>query len=150
MTHAVTLRPATSADSKFAFQVWKAAMQPYIEATWGWDDEWQCRRQQEEFTALPYQIIEADGQPIGTLVIKHALDHIYLSGLYLLPEHQRLGHGSRILEELLAERRTHNLPIRLRVLKVNPQARRLYERLGFVAIDEEEHFVVMEKEENYV
>ncbi len=120
-------------------------MQPYIEATWGWDENDQRRRQQKEFAALPYQIIEADGQPIGTLIVKRLPDHIYLSGLYLLPEHQRCGHGSRILNGLLAEGQAQGFPVRLRVLRVNPQARRLYERMGFVAADEEDHLVVMEK-----
>ena len=66
---AVTLRPAADADGAFAFQVWKAAMQPYIQATWGWDENGQRRRQQEEFDALSYQIIEAGGQPVGTLFV---------------------------------------------------------------------------------
>ena len=141
----VTLRPAAIADSAFAFQVWKAAMQPYIEATWGWDENWQRQRQQEEFAAMPYQVIEAAGQPIGTLIVKHAPGHIYLSGLYLLPEHQRQGFGSYILRKLFAEGQAQGLPVRLRVLRVNPQARRLYERMGFAAIEEEECFVMMEK-----
>lgn len=144
----VTLRPATPADGGFAFHVWKAAMQPYIENTWGWDDDWQRQRQQEEFSSSPYQVIEAGGQPLGTLIVRHSPDHIYLSGLYLLPEHQRLGHGSYILAGLLAEGQAHHLPVRLRVLKVNPQARRLYERLGFVAVSEEDNFAVMEKAPN--
>ena len=142
---AETLRPAAASDSAFAFWVWKAAMQPYVEATWGWDENDQRRRQQEEFDALSYRVVEADGEPIGTLIVKHAPDHICLSGLYLLPEHQRCGRGSRILEGMLAEGQAQGLPVRLRVLRVNPQARRLYERMGFVAIDEEEHFAVMEK-----
>ena len=120
-------------------------MEPYIEATWGWNENSQRQRQQEEFAASPHQIIEVLGQPIGTLIVKQTPDHIYLSGLYLLPDHQHQGFGSRILEGLLAQGQTHNLPIRLRVLKVNPQARHLYERMGFVAIDNEECFVGMEK-----
>ena len=120
-------------------------MRPYIEATWGWDENDQRRRQQEEFVALPYEIVEANGQPIGTLIVKRTLSHFYLSGLYLLPEHQRQGYGSRLLEGLLAEGQAHHLPVRLRVLRVNPQARRLYERMGFAAVDEEECFMVMEK-----
>ena len=145
MTLAATLRPATSADCEFAFQAWKAAMQPYVEATWGWDESSQRRRQQEEFAALPYQIVEAAGQPIGTLIVKYSPDHIYLSGLYLLPEHQRRGYGSHILKGLLVEGQAHRLPVRLRVLRVNPQARRLYQRLGFAVAGEEDHFIVMEK-----
>lgn len=148
MTNAVTLRPVTTADSTFAFQVWKAAMQSYIEATWGWDENAQRLRQQKEFAATPPQIIEAGEQPIGTLIVRHAPDHIYLSGLYILPEHQHCGYGSHILEGLLTQGQAQHLPIHLRVLKVNPQARRLYERLGFVAVSEEDNFAVMEKAPN--
>ena len=150
MTSAVTLRPATPADAEFAFQVWKAAMKAYVDAAWGWDENDQRRRQQEEFTANPPQIVEADGQAVGTLIVKHDPGHIYLSGLYLLPEYQRQGCGSRILEGLLAEAQEHHLPVRLRVLKANPQARSLYERMGFAVTDEEEHSIVMEKVGNYV
>jgi ribosomal protein S18 acetylase RimI-like enzyme len=145
MTNAVAVRPATTTDGAFAFQVWKASMAAYVDATWGWDENAQRQRQQEEFIAAPPQIIEVGGQPIGTLIVKHEADHIYLSGLYLLPEHQRCGYGSHILKGLLAEGQAHNLPVRLRVLRVNPQARHLYERMGFVAAEEEKSFVVMEK-----
>ncbi len=141
----MTLRPARTADAEFAFHVWKASMEAYVDATWGWNESLQRQRQQEEFAAGAYQIIEAEGRPIGTLIVRYTPDHIYLSGLYLLPESQRQGYGSHILERLLAEGQAHHLPVRLRVLKANPQARRLYERLGFAAINEEEHFVVMEK-----
>ena len=34
----VALRPATSADSEFCFQLHKAAMGEYITAIWGWDE----------------------------------------------------------------------------------------------------------------
>ena len=120
-------------------------MQPYIQAAWGWDEDNQRRRQQEKFAVRPYQIIEADGKPIGTLIVQYTSDHIYLSGLYLLPEHQRCGYGSRVLEGLLAEGQAHHLPVRLRVLRVNPQAKRLYERMGFVTAGKEDKLAVMEK-----
>lgn len=123
-------------------------MQQYIEMTWGWDEDSQIQRQQAEFAKFfdpHYQIIEATGQPIGTFIVNRHFDHIYLVGLYLLPEYQRQGIGSTILRELISEAQLHNVPIKLRVLKVNSQARRLYERLGFIAIDENElPFTVME------
>jgi ribosomal protein S18 acetylase RimI-like enzyme len=139
------LRPATTADCEFAFQVWKAAMEPYIEATWGWNENSQRQRQQQEFAVSPHQIIEFADRPIGTLIVKYPSDYIYLSGLYFLPAYQRQGFGSRILEGLLAQGQAHHLPVCLRVLKVNPQAQHLYQRMGFAVTDEEEKFVVMEK-----
>lgn len=141
----IDLRPATDADRDFAFQVWKAAMQQYVEATWGWNEASQLQRQQEEFDVATYQIVKIAGQSAGTLITKHHPDHLYLSGLYLLPEHQRQGIGSQVLASLLAEARVQDKIIRLRVLKQNSQAQRLYERMGFVVTDEtEEDFIGME------
>ena len=120
-------------------------MQEYVEATWGWNEDSQFRCQQEEFDLATYQIIMIAGQSAGTLIIKRHPDYLYLSGLYLLPEHQRQGIGSQVLARLLAEARVQSKIIRLRVLKVNPQAQRLYERMGFIATDEaEEDFICME------
>jgi len=54
--------------------------------------------------------------------------------LYIAKEFQRRGFGTRLLKRLLEEARGSNLPIRLRVLAVNP-AKALYERLGFVVVE---------------
>ncbi len=141
----IDLRPATVTDRDFAFQVWKAAMQQYVKATWGWNEASQLQRQQEEFDVVTYQIVRIAEQSAGTLIIKRHPDHLYLSGLYLLPEYQRQGIGSQVLASLLDEARVQSKIIRLRVLKVNPQARRLYERMGFVVTDEtEQDFICME------
>ncbi len=141
----VKLRPATILDNDFAFHVWKTSMQQYVEMTWGWDEDSQIQHQQAEFVASHYQIIEVAGQSVGTLIVNRYPDHMYLSGLYLLPQYQRQGIGSTIMRELFAEAQSHNVPIRLRVLNVNSQARRLYERLGFIATDESKlPFTVME------
>lgn len=144
MAITLTLRPATTADGAFAFHVWKAAMEAYVDMAWGWDETWQRQNQQKEFVSRLHKIIEARGQPIGTLITEYASDHLYLAGLYLLPEYQRQGYGSCVLERLLAEAQAQYLPVRLRVLKVNPLARRLYERAGFIPVGEEEVFTIME------
>ena len=121
-------------------------MELYIDATWGWDGSAQRQRQQEEFAASTYQVIEVAGHSVGTCIIRRQPDCFYLSGLYLLPEYQGQGIGSLVLESLLSEGQAHGLPIRLRVLKVNPKAQRLYERHGFTVTDETDiDFVVMEK-----
>lgn len=144
----VQLRPAAISDRGFAFHAWKTAMKEYVEATWGWDEAAQVERQRAEFDELfdpHYQIIEVTGHPAGTLIVNRHPDHLYLSGLYLLPHYQRQGYGSQILRGLLSEAQSQNIPIRLRVLRVNQQAHYLYERLGFSAIDESElPFTVME------
>ena len=49
-------------------------------------------------------------------------------------EYQRRGIGSKLVERLLAEARSARLPLRLRVLRVNP-AFRLYQRMGFRVVE---------------
>ena len=121
-------------------------METYIDATWGWDENTQRQRQQEEFAAYTYQVIEVAGQSVGTCIVRREPDCFYLSGLYLLPEYQGRGLGSLVLQSLLSEGEAHKLPIRLRVLRVNSHAQRLYERHGFTVTDETEiDFIVMEK-----
>ena len=140
------IRCSVPDDSEFAFQVWKAAMEQYIDATWGWDEDVQRERQKQEFAMMAHQIIEVADQPVGTCIVERQPDHFYISGLYLLPKHQNQGIGSQVINLLSSEAKAHNLPARLRVLNANPAARRFYERHGFVVIDETENsFMIMEK-----
>jgi GNAT superfamily N-acetyltransferase len=54
--------------------------------------------------------------------------------LFILPAHQGQGVGRHLVENLIAEAAHAGLPIRLRVLRVNP-ARLFYEKLGFVVTE---------------
>jgi GNAT superfamily N-acetyltransferase len=51
--------------------------------------------------------------------------------LFLLPEYQGQDIGRRCLRLVMDEARRLGLPVRLRVLKVNPRALAFYQRLGF-------------------
>ncbi len=92
---------------------------------------------------VPHRIIEWQGQPIGILALQKLPGWIMLNRIFLLPGAQRRGIGTRIMGEILKSASAQRLPVRLRVLKVNP-ARRLYERLGFVVTEETETHYSME------
>jgi ribosomal protein S18 acetylase RimI-like enzyme len=70
--------------------------------------------------------------------------HIQLHQLFILPEYQRRGIGSGLLEDLLTEAGQSGLPVRLRVLRVNP-AKGLYERYGFRVTSEEPERFYMQR-----
>jgi ribosomal protein S18 acetylase RimI-like enzyme len=53
-----------------------------------------------------------------------------------LPEFQRDGIGTELVRRMLQRAKELDVPVRLRVLRVNP-AKRLYERMGFVVTSEE-------------
>ena len=57
---------------------------------------------------------------------------IALAQVFIASDHRSRGIGTAVLRDILARGR----PVRLRVLKVNDAARRLYERLGFRVVDE--------------
>jgi hypothetical protein len=52
---------------------------------------------------------------------------------------QTLAFGSAIISELLGEASARKLDVMVSVLKANPAARSLYERLGFVVTEESTH-----------
>lgn len=138
----LTLRKATQADAEFLYHVLKATMQAYVDQTWGWDEAAQRARFQEEFEPGKDRIIVLNGEDIGVIGVEEGEEELFLDKIYILPAYQRRGIGTRLIQDVLDRAFQESLPVRLRVLKVNP-ARRLYERLGFVKVDETESSYVM-------
>ncbi|MGZ8982112.1 MAG: GNAT family N-acetyltransferase [Burkholderiaceae bacterium] len=141
----LTLRPAVSDDLESVFVVTKAAMGPYVEATWGtWDDSVQRDRVAETFSACTHQLIYLGTELAGVLAVKVHPDHLQLLKVFLLPAFQRRGFGTMLVKQVIERAETDGLPVRLRVLRVNP-AKALYERLGFVVTHEEPERFFMER-----
>lgn len=135
---AYALRPVTEQDYDFLYDLHKVAMRDYIEPIWGWHEEWQQEYFRRKFEPQRRRIIQVDGRDAGVLVVEWREDEIYLGLIELLPEFQRRGIGAAVVTDLLARARARRLPLALHVLKTNTPARRLYERLGFAIIEEEE------------
>jgi GNAT superfamily N-acetyltransferase len=120
------------------YSILRAALGPYVEQTWGkWDEAAQRQRFDGATRAEDHSIIELEGLPVGCLCLKKSDVELCLVRLFVLPEFQNRGLGTRILREVLEVADQHRLPVRLRVLRVNP-ARRLYERHGFAVVGESE------------
>jgi ribosomal protein S18 acetylase RimI-like enzyme len=143
----LALRPAHAGDREFLFALMRDALGPHVIATFGpWDEAAQRER---FFAALTrslslHQIVELGGAPIGCLNVVRSAEQLKLNRVLLLPSHQGRGLGSQLMRTLLRDADASRLPIRLRVLRVNP-ARRLYERLGFVVTGEIETHFLMER-----
>jgi len=130
------LRPATAADAGFAYRVSRETMRGHALATFGtWNQEEVRQRCSKNIADGFTRIIELDDVQIGIYVVERAPDHVQLLQIFILPEYQRRGIGSHLIERLLAEARATNLPLRLRVLRVNP-AFELYRRMGFKVVQE--------------
>lgn len=118
-------------NATFVFEVTRATMRDHVVATWGtWDDLDQRRRSDSSFNLVTHELIVIGDATAGVLAVTRQSDQLYIDKLYLLPEFQRRGIGTILIERLKAEARARGVPLRLHVLRVNP-AGALYRRLGF-------------------
>lgn len=83
-------------------------------------------------------MIEQDRQPIGRLRVVRDEKGITLAGIQLLPAYQNQRIGSTLIDQLKREAAAQQVPLLLSVEKDNPDAQRLYQRLGFQRTGEDE------------
>lgn len=141
----VDLREATSADGEFAYRAKKAAFRAYVEQVWSWDEAEQRQLHERRFCEQEFRVIQSSDVDVGILATVREHDYLELNQLFILPEHQGKGIGSRCMAMVMDEARQLGLPVRLRVLKVNPRALAFYERLGVARTGDTETHVLMEK-----
>ena len=131
----ISLRPGTSEDSDFLYNLHRAAMQQYVAQTWGWDETWQRKYFQRHFNPEECQIITFQRKDVGVLSVRKQETEVFLKSIEVLPEYQNQGIGTTVLKSILEEAHDTGQAVCLQVLKVNP-ARSLYERLGFLITGE--------------
>lgn len=143
-----SLRRARAGDFDALFVIHRAAMGDYIAATWGWDEAWQLEYFRRSFRPAARSVIEFEGRAIGFVDVIERGECIYLENLEIVPQYQSHGIGTRIIQKLIERARLKLLPVKLQVLKVNPRARALYDRLGFRCVSETNTHFVMEYRES--
>src|SRR5262245_4427075 len=104
--NAIRLRPATSADAGFAYELLEQTMRGYAEATWG---GWLEGPSREEMTRTASdgrsQVVELDAVRVGLLRLEEFTTHWQLEQLFVLPSYQRRGIGKWVLDGLLERAR---------------------------------------------
>lgn len=100
---------------------------------------------QEHFAGSDFLIVEVEGQPVGRIYTWFGKTCVTLIDIALLPEFQKHGIGSGLLEDLLRRADESELPIELSVEPYNP-ALKLYERFGFRVINQTGVYLRMRRE----
>lgn len=142
----VELRPVTPTDEEFLISVYAASRAEEL-VHLPWNDEqktafvrWQFGLQRNEYEATypnqEHTVILVDNQPAGRIWISRGDDQTRLLDIALLDEFQNRGVGTVILRRLIDEAIQTNKPLRHMVFVLNADARRFYERLGFVVFEE--------------
>ena len=82
-------------------------------------------------------VIEYEGHSIGRLRVVRNNTSVTLAGIQLLPGYQNKRIGTNLIEQLKQEAEQKNISLCISVEKDNPNARRLYERLGFSMVGQD-------------
>jgi ribosomal protein S18 acetylase RimI-like enzyme len=143
-----TLRAATSADTEFLWSVQREALAEYITAQFGTDETEQRAFFENRFDLPSHQIVRVEGVDAGFLSVEARPDHICLRNIALSAPFRSAGVGTALVRYVID--RAGGLPVRLQVLKSNPPAQSLYQRLGFRRYGETSSHVLMERLPNPV
>ena len=115
---------------------------------WGWD-----AAQTDAFLALQFKaqhvgyaqqfgaendrIVRLDGRPVGRFFVARVRGALRLVDIALLPAHQGQGLGTLLVQHLLTVAQAQGVEAQLSVARHNA-ALRLYCRLGFTVVDQDE------------
>jgi ribosomal protein S18 acetylase RimI-like enzyme len=142
----VKLRPIDEADFPFLRQVYASTRAEEM-ALLNRDDkekedflrlQFDAQHQfyQAQFPNAAFDIIEMDGRPLGRLYVDRRENEIRLIDIAILPQYQRQRIGGTLVRSLLQEATESARRVSIHVAKLNP-ALRLYERLGFVDVQDD-------------
>jgi GNAT superfamily N-acetyltransferase len=139
---AITFRAGTDADYDFQRLLYHDARaeemkhfpfdEPQKNAFLDWQFECQWKHYREHYPTCDWQIILAEGRPVGRLLVDRWKDQIRIVDIALLSEMRGRGIGGQLMSEILGEGRRTGKPVTIHVEVFNP-AMKLYERLGFNA-----------------
>jgi ribosomal protein S18 acetylase RimI-like enzyme len=150
----LNLRLAEKSDEPFLYQLYCTTRHEEM-VVWGWDTpqqelflklQYQAQQQhyRQHYATADHHIIEWEATAIGQLLVWRTATEIRLVDITLLPAYHNQGIGTTLIQALLGEVASQAKPVRLSVASGN-RAKDLYERLGFVILDSDGVYFLMEK-----
>jgi ribosomal protein S18 acetylase RimI-like enzyme len=141
----VTLRPVREADLPFLRALYASTREQELSVVpWTAEQkaafidmqfEAQDRYYRTHYANGRLDVIEMDGTPVGRLYVDNGATDVRVIDITVSPEHRGRGLGGALMRDILARARTEGRAVSVHVEDGNP-ARRLYERLGFVEVEQ--------------
>lgn len=151
----ISIRQAGEGDADFLCAVFKSTRLAELQGVgWSVAQVDQFLQQQQHFQTqdwkrtrpdASWQVILIDEEPAGRLITDRRTGSrdFRVMDIALLPAYRNRGVGSRILGDLVASAHAEGWKVSIHVELNNP-AKRLYERLGFVQVEERGIYLLME------
>lgn len=128
------------------FTAVKQGIFPYVEALFGWDDQFQRERITNSYLPQWFSWILHGGERIGLLCSKPYEDAQHVHLLIIFPQYQGRQLGAAVMERLHQEaEREGKCRVTLSSFTENHGAIRFYERLGYNVVEEDQEFVSMSR-----
>jgi ribosomal protein S18 acetylase RimI-like enzyme len=147
------LRPVQPGDEPFLLSVYAGTREEELSRV-PWPAEQKAAFVAQQFAAqtahyaqhypsMGSHVVLVDGVPAGRLLVARWTSEIRIVDISLLPGFRGRGVGSRLLAGLQEEAAAAGRKLSIHVEKFNP-ALRLYERLGFLPVEDKELYLLME------
>lgn len=140
------LCPVSASDDPFLLSVYLSTREEELaQAEWQegqkemfvrWQFDLQRQEYDSRFPDAAYHVIFVDQQSAGRIWVGTDEEQIRLLDIALLPEFQNRGVGTALLHRLMDDARVSGKALRHMVFMLNSNAKRFYERLGFVTIED--------------
>lgn len=142
----LSLRPAGPADTDFLYRVFAAGRErdrlglvrnnglpeSFAEEHLRQQFAWQTQHYQNNYPAIRFDIVLANGIPAGRLITDRGPFDFRLVDIGLLPEFRGRRFGEALVRGFCAEAGRAGKPVTLHVERDNPSLARFYAALGFV------------------
>jgi GNAT superfamily N-acetyltransferase len=131
----MTFRPASLEDLEFCLYTKESSFRAIVELLKPYDTDKERLNMIGRIERGELEIVLVEEQPVGYFSTEESEGSLWLHNLFFPPEHQSCGYGSAVLRHIRERARQRQLPIRLRVLHVNPRAQSFYRREGMIEAD---------------
>ncbi|MFC1683418.1 GNAT family N-acetyltransferase [Candidatus Zixiibacteriota bacterium] len=131
-------RPATLNDRDQLYELYASVLKVHITKIWDWDETWQQKDFDDHFAPKQIKIAVVNGQVVGYIHVNLHDRTPHVRMMCVSPEYQRKGIGGALLKSFIQECSASQQDVALSVFRINTDARRFYERLGFEVCGETE------------
>ncbi len=137
----IEFHPIKDPNCEEVFQLIKQGLFPYVDAVFGWDDDFQRQRIADEYQPEWFHWVYEGEAKVGLVCFKPYDQALHLHLIVLAEDHcgQGLGKKTMIAVQRLAAEEQR--AVTLSCFQCNHRAVRLYQSLGYEVTEQDEYFV---------